>query len=133
MHSIVRDRSGIAFVGGSYGESFVLADVRLDGRVPSDEVILYLSAAGLVVVAPLPDGVHRVVAAVDAPPEQPSAAYVQALLDARGPRHNAPPCATSSGVRAFAFTTAWLTSFVSAVYFWPATRPMCTALRVARA
>ena len=88
MHSIVRDRSGIAFVGGSYGESFVLADVRLDGRVPSDEVILYFSAAGLVVVAPLPDGVHRIVAAVDEAPEQPSAAYIQALLDARGPRHN---------------------------------------------
>ena len=88
MHSMVRDRSGIAFVGGSYGESFVLADVRLDGRVPSDEVILYFSAAGLVVVAPLPDGVHRIVAAVDEAPEQPSAAYVQALLDARGPRHN---------------------------------------------
>ena len=88
MHSIVRDRSGIAFIGGSYGESFVLADVRLDGRVPSDEVILYFSAAGLVVVAPLPDGIHRIVAAVDEAPEQPSAVYVQALLDARGPRHN---------------------------------------------
>ena len=43
MHSMVRDRSGIAFVGGSYGEFFVLADVWLDGRVPSDEVILYFS------------------------------------------------------------------------------------------
>jgi len=40
MHSIVRDRSGIAFVGGSYEESFVLADVRLGDCTPSDEVIL---------------------------------------------------------------------------------------------
>jgi 2-polyprenyl-6-methoxyphenol hydroxylase-like FAD-dependent oxidoreductase len=86
MHSVVRERSGIAFRGGSYDESFVLADVRLSGGVPSDEVILYFSPAGMVVVAPLPGGLHRIVATVDAAPEQPSVAYVQALLDARGPR-----------------------------------------------
>lgn len=86
MHSTVRERAGIAFSGGSYGESFVLADVRLSGAVPRDEVILYFSPAGMVVVAPLPDGVHRIVATVDEAPEQPSAAYVQALLDARGPQ-----------------------------------------------
>ena len=44
------------------------------------------SPAGLVVVAPLPEGVHRIVATVDEAPESPSAAYVQSLLDARGPR-----------------------------------------------
>jgi 2-polyprenyl-6-methoxyphenol hydroxylase-like FAD-dependent oxidoreductase len=64
----------------------VLADVRLIGAVPRDEVILYFSPAGMVVVAPLPDGVHRIVATVDDAPEQPSAVYVQALLDARGPQ-----------------------------------------------
>ena len=85
MHSTVRERAGIAFSGGSYGESFVLADVRLSGGVPSDEVILYFSPAGMVVVAPLPDGVHRIVATVDDAPEHPDVAYVQALLDARGP------------------------------------------------
>lgn len=85
VHSTVRERAGIPFCGGSYGESFVLADVRLAGGVPLDEVILYFSPAGMVVVAPLPDGVHRVVATVDEAPEQPDAAYVQALLDARGP------------------------------------------------
>jgi 2-polyprenyl-6-methoxyphenol hydroxylase-like FAD-dependent oxidoreductase len=86
MHSAVRESAGIAFNGGSYGESFVLADVRLSGGVPSDEVILYFSPAGMVVLAPLPGGVHRVVATVDDAPEQPDAAYVQALLDARGPQ-----------------------------------------------
>jgi 2-polyprenyl-6-methoxyphenol hydroxylase-like FAD-dependent oxidoreductase len=87
MHSVVRDRVGIPFTGGKYEESFVLADVRLTGGVPSDEVILYFSPAGMAVVAPLPDGVHRIVATVDEAPEQPSAEYVQALLDARGPKH----------------------------------------------
>lgn len=87
MHSTVRDRAGIGFPGGSYGESFSLADVRLTGAVPNDEVILYFSPAGLVVVAPLPDGVHRIVATVDSAPEHPDIDYVQALLDARGPEH----------------------------------------------
>jgi 2-polyprenyl-6-methoxyphenol hydroxylase-like FAD-dependent oxidoreductase len=84
-HSAVRQLAGIAFEGGSYGESFVLADVRLSGDVPRDEVILYFSPAGMVVVAPLPDGVHRIVATVAEAPEQPDIAFVQALLDSRGP------------------------------------------------
>jgi 2-polyprenyl-6-methoxyphenol hydroxylase-like FAD-dependent oxidoreductase len=84
MHSAVREMCGIEFSGGSYGESFVLADVRLGGGVPADEVRLYFSPAGMVVVAPLPDGVHRIVATVDEAPEQPDKAFVQALLDARG-------------------------------------------------
>jgi len=86
MHSTVRERAGIAFSGGSYGESFVLADVHLSGAVPSDEVTLYFSPAGMMVVAPLPGGVHRIVAPVDEAPEHPSADYVQTLLDTRGPQ-----------------------------------------------
>jgi 2-polyprenyl-6-methoxyphenol hydroxylase-like FAD-dependent oxidoreductase len=85
MHSTVREAAGIGFSGGSYGESFLLADVRLTGNVPSDEVILYFSPAGMVVVAPLPGGVHRIVATAVNAPKQPSVADVQALLDARGP------------------------------------------------
>jgi 2-polyprenyl-6-methoxyphenol hydroxylase-like FAD-dependent oxidoreductase len=85
MHSTVRERAGIGFSGGSYGESFVLADVRLSGGVPDAEVILYFSPAGMVVLAPLPGGVHRVVAVVDDAPEQPSVDFVQGLLDSRGP------------------------------------------------
>jgi 2-polyprenyl-6-methoxyphenol hydroxylase-like FAD-dependent oxidoreductase len=84
MHSTVREHAGIGFSGAAYAESFVLADVHLTGGVPNEEVILYFSAAGMVVVAPLPGGSHRIVAAVDQAPEHPSAAYVQELLDARG-------------------------------------------------
>lgn len=85
MHSTVRERAGIGFTGGIYGESFLLADARLTGGVPHDEVILYFSPAGLVVVAPLPGGAHRIVATVADAPEHPDAGYLQALLDARGP------------------------------------------------
>ncbi|OCB62886.1 pentachlorophenol monooxygenase [Mycobacterium vulneris] len=85
MHSTVRDQAGIAFSGGTFGESFALADVRLSGGVPADEVILYFSPAGLVVVAPLPDGLYRIVATVDEAPQHPDIAFVQSLLDDRGP------------------------------------------------
>ncbi|GAA5046953.1 NAD(P)/FAD-dependent oxidoreductase [Thermocatellispora tengchongensis] len=85
MHSTVREQAGIAFEGDSYPQSFVLADVRLTGGAPRDEVTLYFSPAGLVVVAPLPGGVHRIVATVDEAPQAPDIPFVQALLDARGP------------------------------------------------
>ncbi len=85
MHSTVREQAGIGFTGGQSGESFSLADVRLTGNLPGDEVVLYFSPAGLVVVAPLPDGVHRIVSTVDEAPAEPDVAFVQGLLDSRGP------------------------------------------------
>jgi 2-polyprenyl-6-methoxyphenol hydroxylase-like FAD-dependent oxidoreductase len=85
MHSVVREQSGIGFAGDSYEQSFVLADVRMDWELPGDEVQLFFAAAGLVVVAPLPGGRHRIVATVEEAPEHPGAAEVQALLEARGP------------------------------------------------
>jgi 2-polyprenyl-6-methoxyphenol hydroxylase-like FAD-dependent oxidoreductase len=85
MHSVVREQAGIGFHGGAYGESFVLADVRLTGEVPADEVILYWATAGMTVVAPLPGDIYRIVAPVPDAPENPSAAYAQQILDTRGP------------------------------------------------
>jgi 2-polyprenyl-6-methoxyphenol hydroxylase-like FAD-dependent oxidoreductase len=84
MHSVVREAAAIRFSGAVYAGSFILADVALDGH-PRDEVRLYFSPAGLVVVAPLPGGTFRIVATVADAPEQPGMADVQALLDARGP------------------------------------------------
>ncbi|WP_422744848.1 FAD-dependent oxidoreductase [Mycobacterium sp. WMMD1722] len=83
-HSTVRTAAGIAFPGGHYDESFALADVRLAGDAPDDEVILFWARSGLTVVAPLPGGVHRIVAPVAQAPEHPSAEFVQELLDVRG-------------------------------------------------
>lgn len=85
MHSLVRDQAGIGFTGGTYAESFTLADVRMSGGVPQNEVILYFSPAGLVVVAPLPDDMYRIVATVDEAPHDPDVSFVQRLLDERGP------------------------------------------------
>jgi 2-polyprenyl-6-methoxyphenol hydroxylase-like FAD-dependent oxidoreductase len=81
----VREHAGIGFHGGVYDESFALADVRLAGDVPVDEVILFWAKAGLTVVAPLPGGIHRIVAPVTDAPEEPTAPFVQQILDERGP------------------------------------------------
>ncbi|MBO9882455.1 FAD-dependent monooxygenase [Xanthomonas sp. D-109] len=91
-HSAVRQGAGIAFEGGDYAETFVLADVRMAWPLPRDEVSLFFSPQGLMVVAPLPepDGTagdrHRIVATVTDAIGPPTLAQVQALLDARGPR-----------------------------------------------
>jgi 2-polyprenyl-6-methoxyphenol hydroxylase-like FAD-dependent oxidoreductase len=86
LNSVVRTSAGIGFSGDSYNASFVLADIQLDWPLPTDEVQLFFSPAGLVVVAPLPGGRHRIVATLDQAPETPSAGLVQSLLDERGPR-----------------------------------------------
>jgi 2-polyprenyl-6-methoxyphenol hydroxylase-like FAD-dependent oxidoreductase len=84
IHSTVREQAGIGFEGGVYQESFALADVRLGGEAPVDEVILFWARAGLTVVAPLPGEVYRIVAPVTEAPEEPSAAFIQQILDERG-------------------------------------------------
>ena len=85
MHSSIRGATDIQFEGETYGESFVLADVRMDWPLGQSEVSLCFSPAGLVVVAPLPDGSFRIVATMDDAPETPSIEDIQKLLDERGP------------------------------------------------
>ncbi|MEU5908544.1 FAD-dependent oxidoreductase [Micromonospora sp. NPDC047527] len=85
LHSTVRQAAGIGFTGPTDQESFVLADVRVDSALPCDEVALFLARSGPLVWAPLPDGVVRLVAAVPTAPADPDRAYLQALLDERGP------------------------------------------------
>jgi 2-polyprenyl-6-methoxyphenol hydroxylase-like FAD-dependent oxidoreductase len=84
IHSTVREQAGIGFQGGVYQESFALADVRLRGEAPVDEVILFWARAGLTVVAPLPGEIYRIVAPVADAPEEPSASFIQQILDDRG-------------------------------------------------
>src|SRR5262249_37612580 len=88
MHSTVREQSGIAFAGGAYEQSFVLADVHMDWPLSREEVTLFYSPKGLVVVAPLPDHHFRIVATMDDAPELPSVDVMQSVLDERGPSRN---------------------------------------------
>jgi 2-polyprenyl-6-methoxyphenol hydroxylase-like FAD-dependent oxidoreductase len=88
MKSAIRDLSGLGCDGnGALALSFTLADVRVEGGLPADEVLLFFSTPGMLVAAPLPDGSFRLVAEVDDAPEQPDILYAQRLLDTRGPRH----------------------------------------------
>ncbi|MCP5158936.1 MAG: FAD-dependent monooxygenase [Gammaproteobacteria bacterium] len=87
MHSLVRRSAGISFEGTRYEESFVLADVAMSWALGREEVSLFFSPAGLVVVAPLPiPDRYRIVATLEDAPEHPGKADVQALLDTRGPK-----------------------------------------------
>jgi 2-polyprenyl-6-methoxyphenol hydroxylase-like FAD-dependent oxidoreductase len=61
MHSRVREDARIAFTGAAYDQSFVLADVHMDWPLARDEVSLFFSPEGSVVVAPLPENRHRIV------------------------------------------------------------------------
>lgn len=83
-HSTVRELAGIGFAGGEYAEAFALADVRLGGEAPNDEILLFYAMNGMNVLAPLPGGIHRVIAPSAHAPEQPSVEFVQDILDTRG-------------------------------------------------
>ncbi|RJL19290.1 FAD-dependent monooxygenase [Paracoccus siganidrum] len=86
--STVRRQAGIDFPGKTHG-SFMLADLRMDWPIPKDEVTLFFSAGGTLVVAPMSQDRYRVVAQCPEAPPRPSVADVQAVIDARGPRHGA--------------------------------------------
>lgn len=86
MHSIVRAAAGTAFKGSDYKETFVLTDVEMRWSLGHNEVSLFFSPAGLVVVAPLPGGLFRIVATLEDAPERPSIPDIQRLIDTRGPR-----------------------------------------------
>jgi 2-polyprenyl-6-methoxyphenol hydroxylase-like FAD-dependent oxidoreductase len=90
MNSTIRDLAGLGSGGDdSLPLSFALADVRVEGGLPADRVLLFFSNAGMLVVAPLPDGSFRLVAEVDESPRRPDVAYAQQLLNTRGPRSTA--------------------------------------------
>lgn len=87
MNSVIRDQAGLGFgVGEKLALNFTLADVRVEGGLPAEEVLLYFSRPGMLVAAPLPDGSFRLVAEVEDAPEHPDVAYAQRLLDERGPQ-----------------------------------------------
>lgn len=86
MRSTVRTAASIPFDGGSYQENFVLADVRMDWPLSREEVTLFYSATGLVVVAPIPDRRFRVVATVQQASPVPAVSDIQELLASRGPQ-----------------------------------------------
>jgi 2-polyprenyl-6-methoxyphenol hydroxylase-like FAD-dependent oxidoreductase len=89
MNSVVREQVAIPFLGGAYEESFILADVEMEWPLGREEVNLFFSGEGLVVVAPLPGERFRIVATVKQAPPAPSIADFQQILEGRGPENGA--------------------------------------------
>ncbi|MBL0923405.1 MAG: FAD-dependent monooxygenase [Sphingomonadaceae bacterium] len=85
MHSLVRKASGIKFDGAQLAETFALADIVADWPEQRREVSLFLAEQGMLVVAPLPDGKFRLVAAVDQADDLPGLDFMQSILNDRGP------------------------------------------------
>ena len=88
-HSFVREQSFIPFEGGAYDESFILADVEMGWPLDREEVTLFYSEKGLMVVAPLPANRFRIVATVHEASPEPSIQDFEAILKDRGPEHAA--------------------------------------------
>ncbi len=86
--SAVRGAAEIDFPGSTYG-SFLLADVRMDWLIAPDQVSLFFSGDGTLVVAPMSRQRYRVVAQYPDAPATPTLQDVQGLLDTRGPSSGA--------------------------------------------
>jgi len=84
-NSVVRQSAKIEYAGGTYDQSFTLADARVEWPLRFDEVQNFFSPAGIVVSGPLPDNQRRVLATVDDAPEVIDVDFVQHILDERGP------------------------------------------------
>jgi 2-polyprenyl-6-methoxyphenol hydroxylase-like FAD-dependent oxidoreductase len=89
MHSLVREQAPIPFIGSDYEESFVLADVEMDWPLDREEVSLFFSDQGLVVVAPLPGNHFRIVATVKPATSTLAITDFQQILEERGPEKTA--------------------------------------------
>jgi 2-polyprenyl-6-methoxyphenol hydroxylase-like FAD-dependent oxidoreductase len=89
--SLVRKQVSIPFEGGAYEEGFLLGDVEMNWPIEREEVSLFYSEKGLLVVAPMPgnDFHYRIVAAMEQAPEYPSAADFERVLSERGPSNAA--------------------------------------------
>jgi 3-(3-hydroxy-phenyl)propionate hydroxylase len=84
--SAVRAQLGLSFAGATYENHWVLADAKIEGRLPANEAHYYQSPAGVLVIVALPGGLFRFFAS--AKPDNASAvdfALVQRLVDERGP------------------------------------------------
>ena len=85
-HSTVRHTVGLPFDGRSLSESYVLADLHVDGDLPDDELTIFTTAHGFLAAFPLGNRRFRLIITDpekhgrDAP--EPTLAEVQRLYDA---------------------------------------------------
>lgn len=90
-HSTVRHALGLSFQGATQMSDWALADLRLDGPIGEDRILIYWHADGILALFPMGGRRFRIVA--DLGPAQqegrradPTLAEVEALIAARGPQ-----------------------------------------------
>jgi 2-polyprenyl-6-methoxyphenol hydroxylase-like FAD-dependent oxidoreductase len=84
MQSTVRKLSGISMIATPPQQEFLLADVHMDWPLGRDEITLFISSEGMMIVAPLPEERFRIIACVGQGPESLSLDHMQSLLEKRG-------------------------------------------------
>ncbi len=85
-HSAVRHALNFPFEGGTYEESFLLADIETNEALPADELQLCPSELGPVAIFPMSATRRRVVATIDKPEgDTPSLELVRRILEQRAP------------------------------------------------
>jgi 2-polyprenyl-6-methoxyphenol hydroxylase-like FAD-dependent oxidoreductase len=101
LHSTVRERTGIQFLGDDRPHNFALIEFVMDWSGPEGEISFFFSAAGLLAVSHLPGDLYRIVALIADDAPTPDLAGVQAILDARG------PSAAGAVVRSLEMVSTW--------------------------
>jgi 2-polyprenyl-6-methoxyphenol hydroxylase-like FAD-dependent oxidoreductase len=94
--SAVRRELGVEFPGAAIPTTFLLAEGELTGEIDRTQMTYYLGGKGVLLLAPLPDGVVRLSGPVPAG-AAPTEELAQQLLDQRGP----------GGLRMRVTTGAW--------------------------
>jgi 2-polyprenyl-6-methoxyphenol hydroxylase-like FAD-dependent oxidoreductase len=89
-HSIVRHRLGLPFEGEQELHRWLLADVRVKGRLPDATIVLFWHRNGPLILFRMKDERWRIVATcgfaqAEEPRTEPSLEQMQALIDERGP------------------------------------------------
>lgn len=101
LHSVVRERAGIAFEGHDRPHNFALIEFVMDWDGPEGEISFFFSPAGLAAISHLPGPLYRMVALVEDDTPVPDLAAVQEMLDARG------PAAAGAQVRSLEMVSIW--------------------------
>ncbi|HEX3601261.1 MAG TPA: FAD-dependent monooxygenase [Lacipirellulaceae bacterium] len=89
-HSTVRHGLGMQFTGSAEPNDWFLADVHVQGPLPTNELSIFWHEKGVLVFFPITRTRFRVIAdlgtaANSGPPPDPTLAQVQAKIDERGP------------------------------------------------
>jgi 2-polyprenyl-6-methoxyphenol hydroxylase-like FAD-dependent oxidoreductase len=87
--SSVRERLGARFEGNALEERFAVADLRVDWRLPYDELFAFLHTGEFITFFPMRGGLHRVAIAYtkrETPTGEVTVEEVQHALDKCGPR-----------------------------------------------